>query len=64
MQPKQNNITSPKVELEPKPHEPEEPPEEPDKPDDKLPDTGLTNWSVPVMAVLGIILRRAERKIK
>lgn len=62
---------SPKVELEPKPHEPEEPPEEPDKPDDKLPDTGLTNWPVPVMAVLGIILictgiilRRAERKIK
>ena len=71
MQPKQNSITSPKVELEPKPHEPEEPPEEPDKPDDKLPDTGLTNWPVPVMAVLGIILictgiilRRAERKIK
>ncbi|MBQ6877039.1 MAG: hypothetical protein IJO22_01385 [Oscillospiraceae bacterium] len=65
---------SPKVELEPdepkKPDEPEKP-EKPEKPDDKLPDTGLTNWPVPVMAVsgavllcVGIILHSAERKMK
>ncbi|MBE6900793.1 MAG: hypothetical protein E7479_09100 [Ruminococcaceae bacterium] len=62
---------SPKVELEPKPEEPEKPSEEPEKPDDKLPDTGLTSWPVPVMAVSGIILisagivlRRFERNSK
>lgn len=65
---------SPKTELEPVPYEPEDPPEEPDEPDepdDKLPDTGLTSWPVPVMAAsgtllifAGIILRRFERKNK
>ncbi len=59
---------SPKVELEPKTSEPEEPPE---KPDEKLPDTGLTNWPIPVMAAsgavlicVGIVLNSIERKMK
>ena len=60
---------SPKVEVEPKPDKPPEKPEE--EQDDKLPDTGLTNWPIPVLAgsgavlvFVGIILRRVERKME
>ncbi|MBQ4643598.1 MAG: hypothetical protein IJB66_05165 [Oscillospiraceae bacterium] len=62
---------SPKIDLKPKPEEPDDPKDPPDKPDDELPDTGLMNWPVPVMAVsgavligVGIILRRVERKMR
>lgn len=44
------NIPEPEV----KPTEPE--PTKPPKPDDKLPQTGQTNWPVPVMAASGMIL--------
>ena len=48
---------SPKVEIEPKPDDPDEP-DEPDEPKDpdELPDTGLTNWPIPVMAGCGFVL--------
>ena len=62
---------SPKIDVEPRPDDPDEPEDPPEKPDDELPDTGLMNWPVPVMAVsgallicAGIVIRRAERKMK
>lgn len=52
---------TPKLELDKAPKPPKEPTEpeetEPEQPDDdKLPQTGLVNWPVPVMAVGGIFL--------
>lgn len=44
---------SPKVELEPAPATPTP---TPDVPDEKLPQTGQTNWPVPILAVSGAVL--------
>lgn len=52
--------TSPKTVLEPEPKPTEPKPTEPAKPPaDKLPQTGQTNWPVPVMAAAGLILLMA-----
>lgn len=49
---------SPKTSVEPEPTESTEPPPttEPEPTDPKLPQTGQTNWPVPVLAVSGILI--------
>lgn len=52
---------TPKLELEKEPWEPTEPtepsePTEPTEPEPELPQTGLNNWPVPVMAMLGLCM--------